>query len=156
LDWASKQLGLRWAKKRGLWPPPDRAHALAAAVAFGDFKPVSGPPWKPETLRLEFKGWEIEREDRRSFEARVKKQFLCALKAYGDENEQRAEREGLLRTPELRNAHQFIWLARHQVKGEGFADIARNTVDLTRKGVQIAVKRLAQFIGLTLRNSRAR
>ena len=67
LKWAHTQLKLRWGKKRGLWPPTDRAQAFAAALALGDFKPVSGPPLKPEALRFETKGWEIEREDRRSF-----------------------------------------------------------------------------------------
>jgi hypothetical protein len=156
LKWAHTQLKLRWGKKRGLWPPTDRAQAFAAALALGDFKPVSGPPLKPEALRFETKGWEIEREDRRSFEARAKKEFLCALKAYGDENEQRAERAGLLRTPERRTEHHFNWLARYQVKGKRFADIARNTPALTPKTVEVAVKRLAKFVGLTLRNSRAR
>jgi len=43
------------------------------------------------------------------------------------------------------------------VKGEGFADIAGNTAaDLMPKRVEVAVKRLAQFVGLALRNTRAR
>jgi len=145
LDWACAELALRWAEKRGLWPPRDRAQALAASLALGDIKLVSGPPLIPEALRFEADGWEIEREDRRSFEARVTKQFRGALKAYGDENEQRAERAGLLRTPERRNKDHFFWLARHQVRGEKFADIARNTVDLTPKRVEVGVKRLASL-----------
>jgi len=156
LDWACLQVALRGAKKRGLWPPPNRAHAIAANLVFGNVKLVSGPPLKTEAFRFESAGWEIEQDDRRSFEAQTKKEFVAALKAYGDENEQRAEREGMLRTPELRTEHHFNWLARYQVKGERFADIAANTAALTPKAVEVAVKRLAKFIGLTLRKPRTR
>jgi hypothetical protein len=150
LDWAQNQVRLRWAKERGMLPK-NRKEALAMAIATGNAKLVAGPPLQLEPLMFPPQVWEFERETRRRFETRVIGEFRRALTAYCDAMEKRAESEGLLRTPERRNEDHFFWLARNRIKGQKFVDIALLSEGLRPKQVQVAAKRLADFIGLTRR-----
>ncbi len=108
-----------------------------------------------ENLTVDLGRWDPSRESRDGFEAKAKAWFEHALKEYCDAVEAQSIGAGLKRTPEKRSREHFAWLARFQIRGEKPADIWRfHPVRHhgSRRAVEKAIKDLAQFIGLTLRD----
>lgn len=116
-------------------------------------KLVSGVPFSVAPFRPDFGAWEWRGVSRRAFEEHARQRFREDLEAYCDRVELQIRASGFVPTPEKRSEDHFFWLARYQVKGERFADIARNGFALTPKQVEMAIRRIARFVGLKLRTS---
>ncbi len=96
--------------------------------------------------------WEPRREPRAVARRRLANQMLTALDEEMDRIEAQARAAGDVPTPvKTTGRSHFVWLARYQVKGETYAEIARS-VRKHPQTVKDAVRETAETIVLDLRD----
>jgi len=108
---------------------------------------------------FEHAGWDPSRQQRTAYVQAVRKTCEDFLQGYVRGVDRTARNRGFRPAPTTREAVHFEWVARFQVRGESFAAIEarirgqpRWAAHISeRKAVAMAVKGLAQRIGLPLR-----
>ena len=132
------------------WCPQTEWHVTAGYV--------DDPALSDDELRFLFedRGWKPQREREAQARTRIAAAFQKTLDRYLESIRGRmdaAVKTGRYKpTPSKRELEQHCeWLARFQVKGESFKEIAETCGMVTADAVEVAVRRAARFIGLTLR-----
>jgi len=97
--------------------------------------------------------WDPTLETRSAATARIRAAFEAALDAYTEQLSRYVERVliDFKATPSKRQLDHFEWLARYQVSGEKFSQIAKDSPQITGAAVKMAVWRLARQIDLPRR-----
>lgn len=151
IDWGPGAKLEEWKPRRIEWK---FSPAAGESVPFGAALEVD-----PDRLRLWYDSTHYPRQ---FFMAAVLKEVARMVNAHCDRVEALMRQKGLRRAPSKRDFRHFWWLARFQVKGESFENIAGDSrsadrADVTEKvtadAVEVAVRRTARLIGLTLRQS---
>jgi hypothetical protein len=113
-------------------------------------------PFPIKPLEIEPFYFDPTQRRRKAFKRYVLERVAREVDDYCDKIEAAALAAGLKRTPRKQAIEHFDWLARHQVKNESFAFIARNVpYKFTggRQTIRKAVVQLADYLKLTLRTS---
>jgi hypothetical protein len=146
LEWASKwNLTDEWCR---LWAIDQmeakwrRAHGGGLIIT--SFK-LTSSPFDPEIFTTP--GWDVTKETPADFRARV----LMALDSYVKKSVQRAATIGYSPIPEHQSSH-FFWLAGFQILFWSRNAIAE-AAGVERSAVIVAIRKLANFIGLNLRSN---
>jgi hypothetical protein len=149
VDWDPGAKVEEWKPRRIEWK---FSPAAGESIPFGVALDID-----PDPLRLWYDPTHYSRQD---FKAAVLEETARIVDAHCDRVDALMRQKGLRRAPSKRDFRHFWWLARFQVKGESFesiagdsrsADKADATEALTADAVEVAVRRTARFIGLTLR-----
>lgn len=106
-------------------------------------------PFQEHRLTIDFGLWPITRMTRSEFRDECARVLEFKFKEFCDQIEQLALSVGMERTREKRELDHFLWLARHQVKGQTAAEIKRFTPGMERittdaitKAIRVLVREL--------------
>jgi hypothetical protein len=166
LEWAVQTLS--WWSQRRFEEHDDWYHE--------DLSGVPSPKFQFRDFEMKCH-WDVGSELKADFVARTITEFEQNLARYIRDSKAFAKAHGFVPAPALRELEHFFWLARYQVSGETAKDIARgrdiggcwssdgSTAKEQRKigaereaatqRVKKGLSRLANFIGLTLRDRRS-
>lgn len=129
---------------RGAIPPSDR-RTLDMAMEVSGTLPLVEEGFLPAVDR-----WVVTEETRKDATARMRRSFEQQLQQYLDAVEMEAREAALLRTPEKHQHLHYEWLARWQVQGWSYGQVAMH-YKVSEKTVKDAIPRTANEIGLTRR-----
>ena len=117
---------------------------------------LAAQPFQEHRLTIEFGFWPITRMTRCEFRDECERVLEIKFKEFCDQIEKLALSAGMERTREKRELDHFLWLTRHQVKGQTAAEIKRFTPGMERittDAITKAIRALARELELPLRGS---